>query len=147
MEVIKKENIFIDSKGYPRFKDSKRLVHRFVAEKYIWKKNKKKFPFPFEEYQVHHIDKDKKNYRSDNLKLLTVREHEIEHNLVRAETLVIKALFVLFCMMGVLNIAGFIMRDYIISQNIRLFIGIFIITLSFLIIYLITRKKKDQKII
>lgn len=145
--MIKTESIYTDSQGYPRFKDNNRLVHRAVAEKNIWKKDRKKYPLPFEDYQVHHIDGKKNNYRISNLEILTKREHESKHNYVRVESLVIKALFILFCTMGVLNIAGFIMNDYILSQNTRLLISLIIIFLAFLIIYLTTKIKKNQRVI
>lgn len=65
---------YIDSKGYVRFKGSRKLVHRWVMEKKIGRELKKT-------EVVHHIDKDKLNNEEDNLKLYSNnKEHlRIEH--------------------------------------------------------------------
>ena len=49
-----------DIKGYPRFRDSGKLVHRWKAEKKLKRKLR-----PDE--VVHHINRDKTDYSSDNL--------------------------------------------------------------------------------
>lgn len=64
---------YIDPKGYRRFCDSNKSVHRWVAYKYIYKVNK--YKLRFSNYQVHHIDGDKLNNNSDNLILLTNSQH------------------------------------------------------------------------
>ena len=71
--------MFIDKKGYFRFKDSENLVHRWVAYKYIYKPNKKEYPFKFSEYQIHHINRNKLNNNVNNLKIVTLEEHEYYH--------------------------------------------------------------------
>lgn len=61
---------YIDDSGYRRFKNSNKLVHRWVMEKYINRK------LSYEEV-VHHIDGDKQNNKPNNLKLFANQE---EHN-------------------------------------------------------------------
>ena len=56
---------YVDSQGYRRWNDQKTLVHRSLAYKGIYLKNKKKYNFPFSEYQVHHIDKNITNNRME----------------------------------------------------------------------------------
>lgn len=63
MGLFKKNNTFIDEKGYLRFKDSNRLVHRWVMEKYLGIKLK---PHQI----VHHIDGNKLNNRPENLRVI-----------------------------------------------------------------------------
>jgi len=46
-----KEQTEKDFQGNWRFKDSKKLVHRWVAFKYIYLKDRKKYPLPFEAYE------------------------------------------------------------------------------------------------
>ena len=53
-------NTYIDSKGYKRFKDSNKLVHRSVAEQKLGRKLKPK-------EVVHHKDRDKTNNSFINL--------------------------------------------------------------------------------
>ena len=62
---------YIDENGYFRFKDSNKLVHRWVAEKYIG-------PIPHG-HVVHHIDRNKLNNNVDNLEIMSQEEHEKEH--------------------------------------------------------------------
>ncbi|GEM_PF-6860181 len=54
---------------------SKNLVHIYVAEKWIYNKDKSYYKLPFKSYQVHHIDDDKYNHRINNLILLTPEQH------------------------------------------------------------------------
>lgn len=71
---------FIDTKGYKRKKlKFSSLVHRQNAYKYIYKPNRDKYPLPFGEYQVHHVDGNKRNNHSSNLCLVTRDEHERAH--------------------------------------------------------------------
>ena len=71
-----------------------RLVHRWMAYKEIYLKDKKKYQFPFSEYQVHHNDGIKKNNLVENLELVPIREHEIKHKILRHEYLAIISLFI-----------------------------------------------------
>jgi hypothetical protein len=59
---------FIDDRGYLRFADSGRLVHRWAAEKKIGRKLK-------EGEVVHHIDRNKLNNRSSNLFVCKNQNH------------------------------------------------------------------------
>ena len=67
---------YIDDRGYQRYKETNRLVHRDIAWKYVYSANRKKYPLRFSEYQVHHIDGDKRNNKWSNLELITKEEHE-----------------------------------------------------------------------
>ena len=62
-----------DKKGYPRWRDSGRLVHRTVASK----KNGR----PLGKGQVvHHKDGDKSNFRKSNLIVMSRSAHSTLHN-------------------------------------------------------------------
>jgi len=72
-----------DKWGYERnHTDS---VHRHRAYHHIYLKDRKKYPLPFEAYEVHHIDGDKNNNRMDNLAVLTPEEHDKAHDTIKAE--------------------------------------------------------------
>ena len=59
----KKSSLFKrDKKGYKRFADSGKSVHRHVAERMLGRKLSKK-------EKVHHIDGDKTNNRRSNLRV------------------------------------------------------------------------------
>ena len=72
---------YYDDEGYPRFTDTNKLVHRWAAHKYIFKKNKDKFSKPFRDLVVHHKDRSKLHFHSDNLVIMTKSEHESEHGI------------------------------------------------------------------
>jgi len=69
-------NFYIDAKGYPRWKDSHKLVHRTVAAKMV---GGKIFPGQV----VHHIDGNKRNFRKNNLWIMTRSDHSKLHYLER----------------------------------------------------------------
>ena len=64
--------IFKDKKGYPRYDDSGKLVHRAVAS------NKVGGPIG-KDRVVHHIDGNKSNFRKNNLTVMTRSEHSTLH--------------------------------------------------------------------
>lgn len=69
-------NFYIDAKGYPRWKDSHKLVHRTVA---VNKVGGTIFPG----YVVHHIDGNKRNFRKNNLWVMSRSLHAKLHFLER----------------------------------------------------------------
>jgi L-lysine 2,3-aminomutase len=71
----------IDKNVYIRDESTKRLLHRDIAFREIYRKNRKKYPLPFSKYIVHHIDGNKLNNRIKNLLILTHEEHMKIHNL------------------------------------------------------------------
>jgi len=83
----KMKNIaYTDKKGYKREKPShSNLIHRQNAFKYIYLKNRDKYPLRFRYYQVHHKDGNKKNNHSSNLELLTREQHEAIHSIKTKE--------------------------------------------------------------
>ena len=64
---------FKDRKGYPRFKNSGKLVHRAVAENKIGRKLKG-------HEVVQHRDEDKTNIRKGNLGVVSRSFHSKLHN-------------------------------------------------------------------
>lgn len=70
---------YTDQKGYLRFNDTDRLIHRWVAYHQIYKKGF--FLLSFSNYQVHHIDGNKMNNDASNLKLLTRGKHRKSHHI------------------------------------------------------------------
>ncbi len=78
MEIVfNGENI--DEYVYIRDGKTKRLVHRDIAFKEIYLKNRKKYPLPFSKYIVHHKDGNKFNNSVENLKIVTKQEHSWIH--------------------------------------------------------------------
>ena len=72
-----KTKIYIDNNGYKRFRDSDRLVHRWMAYKYLYKRS---LHFhSFSHYHVHHKDKNKLNNDVSNLMMLAPEEHNAIH--------------------------------------------------------------------
>ena len=69
-------NFYIDTKGYPRWKDSRKLVHRTVAANKVGGRI-------FPGYVVHHIDGNKRNFRKDNLWIMTRSDPSKLHYLER----------------------------------------------------------------
>ena len=73
------EDSHINKKGYSE-KHSK-LLHRQIAFKEIYQKNRDKYPLLFRQYQVHHKDKNKLNNEVSNLQLVIKEEHELIHGI------------------------------------------------------------------
>lgn len=67
---------YIDKKGYLRFNDSDKLVHRWMAYNKIYKPNKRKYSMGFRNYQVHHKDGNKLNNSYENLQVVTIFQHK-----------------------------------------------------------------------
>lgn len=70
---------YVDTNGYLRYSDSDKLVHRHVALKKLYTKDK--YPLKFGEYQVHHIDRNKLNNDSSNLIICTEDQHASFHGI------------------------------------------------------------------
>lgn len=142
---MKKSETQTDHQGYLRYKDSNRLVHRAIAYKYIYKKNKEKYEFPFSKYQVHHKDGNKKNNHSDNLELKTIIEHEFQHGYERPEMDAIRTLVVVIFILASLPLYYSIAMRLDWSLTMKL-TGFFIILFStFPITWFVTRDKKGKK--
>jgi len=78
---------YLDERGYLRFKENKKLVHRWVAYDMLYMPYSNLYSLPFREYDVHHKDGDKGNNRKSNLEILTREEHELAHNILESEGL------------------------------------------------------------
>lgn len=74
-----------DEQGYNRGEvtplEHSTKVSRQIAYEHIYKKNRDKYPRPFKEYQVHHIDRDKTNDDIHNLQIVTPIEHRQIHGI------------------------------------------------------------------
>jgi hypothetical protein len=72
--------VYTDENGYKRanIKHSD-LIHRQVAYKHIYLKNKENYPLRFSDYVIHHKDGNKQNNKVSNLQILTPEEHEAIH--------------------------------------------------------------------
>lgn len=65
-------NSYQDKRGYLRFRDSNKLVHRYVAEKKLGR--------ALENWEVvHHVDGNKLNNRHANLEVCSREEHDAIH--------------------------------------------------------------------
>ena len=77
----KKLNIrTIDKRGYVR-NGYGRLVHRDIAYHYLYKEGYKNgiYSQRFGSYDIHHIDRNKRNNHPSNLQILTREEHREVH--------------------------------------------------------------------
>jgi hypothetical protein len=68
----------IDSHGYYRDQNNY-LVHRTLAFRLLYLPNRHLYELPFNQYQVHHIDRNKQNNLPHNLLILTNNEHNFLH--------------------------------------------------------------------
>ena len=75
---MKLSKVYIDKKGYKRFKRSGKLVHIRVMERKLGLRLSK-------DVIVHHINGIKTDNRFDNLKLMTKKEH-FKHHAARKKT-------------------------------------------------------------
>ncbi len=113
----------LDEKGYPIWKDSKKLVHRTQVEKHILrgKLNQNEI--------VHHVDGDKLNYNTDNLVVLSRQDHEkIERTRWEFANLIIAYWLIMF-------IAYFLSMAYMRTHNIVYFsIVMFLILIALFVL-------------
>ncbi len=140
------EKTYEDQWGYFRWRDTNRLVHRTIAFKEIYLKDRKKYPSPFYKYQIDHKDGNKKNNKKENLDLVPIRIHELKHNILREEYLTIGTFFVfVLIFLSWYWYLGFV-SGYKYNQN-----GIIFMASSFLIgmvlIYFINKKNKKYRYI
>ena len=74
-----------DDRGYWRDENDV-LVHRKIAYKEIYKKERYKFSQRFTSYVVHHIDENKKNNKTSNLLIMFPDDHNKLHGYIKNET-------------------------------------------------------------
>lgn len=65
-------NTYKDKKGYPRWSNSRKLVHRTVASNMLGRPLRKG-------EAVHHRDENKSNFRKSNLTVMNRRDHSSLH--------------------------------------------------------------------
>lgn len=70
-------NTYLDSRGYYRFKGSKKLIHRSVAEALILKRPLKKGEV------VHHKNGNRQDNRPENLQVMSKTDHDRHHRRFR----------------------------------------------------------------
>ena len=72
---------YTDKNGYLRNSYNDRLIHREIAYTYIY--DIFEYPKKFSKYQVHHKDGNKQNNNIKNLQIVTKKEHEKIHGIIR----------------------------------------------------------------
>jgi len=94
----KHKKMYLDDKGYLRFRNSKRLVHRWKAQKHIFEPNRHLYPKSFKFYVVHHKDGNKLNNDVSNLEILSKPDHENRHSIlpIKWKIIIEKIFYVLF---------------------------------------------------
>lgn len=75
------EEVYIDINGYKRYKSNDKLVHRDIAFKEVYRKNRSSFPRRFSEYVVHHMDGNKFNNSPSNLSIKPKDTHNLVHDI------------------------------------------------------------------
>jgi len=80
--------IIINEEGYEQFAKSIKypaqsglLFHRWYAKKFIYNQNRHKYSLPWDDYEVHHKDGNKRNNDLSNLEIDTKGDHKRKHNL------------------------------------------------------------------
>jgi hypothetical protein len=68
-------DIFIDSRGYYRFRDSRKLVHRWAAEKKLGRKLR-------QGEVVHHVNHNKLDNRPSNLYICSSQEEHLRFHML-----------------------------------------------------------------
>lgn len=76
------EEFYIDPRGYMRYKKDGKLIHRDIAFKEVYRKNRDSFPRRFSEYVVHHIDGNKLNNDPSNLSIKPKDTHNLAHEII-----------------------------------------------------------------
>lgn len=70
---------YLDDNGYLRYKNSNKLVHRWLAYKHLYMPNKDRYINDFSAYVVHHKDGNKMNNDPSNLEIMHERQHAQLH--------------------------------------------------------------------
>ena len=70
--ATRQRKTYLDERGYFRFIDSNKLVHRYVVEKCIGRE------LTAEEY-IHHLDGNKRNNSPENLQICSWEDHNSIH--------------------------------------------------------------------
>ena len=121
-----------DENGYLRFRNTGKLVHRWVKEKELGR--------PLEKWEfVHHIDGDRQNNRPENLAVITATEHYRIHVLVtRLEEKAAKLITTGFAVAGaILFTLGLLTR----TKLDLWYIGVVFLIAALAAWYLVLRKK------
>ena len=84
MKLSRQKKTYLDEHGYYRFKDSNKLVHRWVVEKHLG------YPLPSGSV-VHHRNKNKRDNRLKNLKVFSSQE---EHQKVHFTPITARSLII-----------------------------------------------------